>query len=221
MGALPAQAPHGGFGRNDLSAAPLSVAKPGEADCDAVVGVLARAFRDNPLTLAIVGADPARRLCSNLHGMGALLPVAQRHGLVLAAFRHARVVGALLAAPPYTYPFPPAAPGARLRCLLHQGWRVSASWRRTFAQLDGLHPQQPHWYLGTLGVDPPAQNTGVGRALLREFLVRADADGLPAYLETDRSENVAFYRRSRFEVSGRTEILGVHVWRMLRAATTP
>jgi hypothetical protein len=51
--------------------------------------------------------------------------------------------------------------------------------------------------------------------------VRADADGLPAYLETDRSENVAFYRRSGFEISGRTEILGVCVWRMLRAAATP
>jgi ribosomal protein S18 acetylase RimI-like enzyme len=215
------QAPPGDFGRNDLSTAALTVATPAEADRDAVVGVLARAFRDNPLTLAIVGANSARRLRSNLYGMGALLPVAQRHGLVLAAFRHARVVGTLLAAPPYTYPFPPAAPGARLRCLLGQGWRVSASWHRTFAHLDGLHPQQPHWYLGTLGVDPPAQNGGVGRALLREFLACADADGLPAYLETDRSENVAFYRRNNFEISGRTEILGIRVWCMLRAATTP
>jgi GNAT superfamily N-acetyltransferase len=221
LGALPAQASPGDFGRNDLAAAPLAVATPAETDRDAVVGVLARAFRDNPLTLAIVGGDPARRLCSNLHGMGALLPVAQRHGLVLAAFRHARVIGALVAAPPYTYPFPPAAPRVRLRCLLRQGWRVSASWRRTFAHLDGLHPQYPHWYLGTLGVDPPEQNRGAGRALLREFLARADADGLPAYLETDRSENVAFYRRNHFEVSGRTEILGVPVWRMLRAAATP
>jgi ribosomal protein S18 acetylase RimI-like enzyme len=183
--------------------------------------VLARAFRDDPLTLAIVGPDPARRLRSNLHGMGALLPVASRHGLVLAAFRDARIVGVLLAAPPYTYPFPPAAPWVRLRCLLGQGWSVSASWRRTFEQLQGLHPRQPHWYLGTLGVDPPARNAGAGRALLSEFLARADADGLPAYLETDRSENVAFYRRSGFEISGRIEILGVSVWRMLRAAATP
>ena len=221
MGALAAQPPQGGFEREDPVAGPLAVATPGEADCRAVVGVLARAFRDNPLTLAIVGADPARRLRSNLHGMGALLPVAQRHGLVLAAFRHARVVGALFAAPPYTYPFPPAAAGVRLRCLLGQGWRVSARWRRTFSHLDSLHVQEPHWYLGTLGVDPPAQNGGAGRALLREFLARADADGLPAYLETDRSDSVAFYRHSGFEVSGCTEILGVRVWRMLRGAATP
>ena len=185
-----------------------------------MVGVLARAFRDDPLTLAIVGANPARRLRSNLHGMGALLPVAQRHGLVLAAFRNAEVVGALVAAPPYAYPFPPPATGVRLRCLLGQGWRVSARWRRTFAHLNDLHPRQPHWYLGAFGVDPPAQSCGVGGALLREFLARADADGLPAYLETDREGNVAFYRRSGFEVSGCTEILGVCVWRMLREGAT-
>ena len=197
------------------------MATPSEADGDAVVGVLARAFRDNPLTLAVVGANPARRLHSNLHGMGALLPVARRHGLALAAFREARVVGALVAAPPHAYPFPPPAAGIRLRCLLGQGWRVSGRWRRTFAHLNGLHPRQPHWYLGTLGVDPLAQNGGAGRALLREFLARTDADGLPAYLETDRAENVAFYRRGGFEVSGCTEILGVRVWRMLREGTTP
>jgi GNAT superfamily N-acetyltransferase len=221
LGALSAQAPHASTGRIDGSAAPVTVATPGEADDAAVVGVLARAFRDNPLTLAIVGSDPARRLRSNLYGMGALLPVARRHGLVLAASRSARVVGALVAAPPYAYPFPPPALWIRLRLLLRQGWRVSARWRRTFAHLNDLHLRQPHWYLGTVGVDPPAQNGGVGRALLREFLARADADGLPAYLETDRGENVAFYRRSGFEVSGCTDILGVRVRCMLRQDTTP
>jgi GNAT superfamily N-acetyltransferase len=168
----------------------------------------------------VVGPNPARRLRSNLHGMSALLPVAQRHGLVLAAYRRVTVVGAMLAAPPYTYPFPPPAPGVRLRCLLGQGWRVSAHWRRTFAHLNGLHPQRPHWYLGAFGVDPPAQNGGVGRALLREFLGRVNADGLPAYLETDRGENVEFYRRRGFDVSGDTEILGVRIWRMLREGVT-
>lgn len=182
--------------------------------------MLARAFRDNPLTQAVVGTDPARRLRSNLHGMGALLPVASRWGLVLAALRGPDVVGVLLAAPPYTYPFPPAAPWLRVRCLLGQGWSVWTRWNRAFEQLHALHPTLPHWYLGTLGVDPPAQGAGVGRGLLHAFLARADADALPAYLETDRSENVAFYRRSGFEISQCTQILGVRVWCMLRPAAS-
>lgn len=222
MGALPADEPRGSSGPDaEATAGAVAIETLREPDGETAVALLARAFRDNPLTLAIVGEDPARRLRSNLHGMRTLLSVAVRHGLVLGATRNARLVGALVAAPPFAYPLPPAAPLARLRCLLGQGWAVSTGWRRVFEQLDALHPGEPHWYLGTLGVDPPCQKSGVGRALLGQFTVRADRDPLPAYLETDRSENLSFYRRSGFETVGRTQILGVRIWRMLRAAVTP
>ena len=68
---------------------------------------------------------------------------------------------------------------------------------------DGLRARdvpEPHWYLSTLGVDPPRQGQGVGSALLRPVLARADAAGLPCYLETDKARNVPFYQKHGFEV---------------------
>ena len=65
--------------------------------------------------------------------------------------------------------------------------------------VDSHHPKQPHWYLNTLSVDPGAQRGGVGTALIQPGLDRADADGVGAYLETQRRANIPFYRRFGFE----------------------
>jgi ribosomal protein S18 acetylase RimI-like enzyme len=57
-----------------------------------------------------------------------------------------------------------------------------------------------HWYLKTLGVARWAQGSGVGSALVRAGLARADAQRLPCYVETSDGRNVAFYRRFGFDV---------------------
>ena len=57
----------------------------------------------------------------------------------------------------------------------------------TFAvleQMDAAHPKEPHWYLPWLGVDGARQGAGLGADLLRQCLVRVDADHSPAFLET-------------------------------------
>jgi GNAT superfamily N-acetyltransferase len=69
--------------------------------------------------------------------------------------------------------------------------------------IEALHPKEvpePHWYLPLLGVDPRLQGQGVGGALLKVILDRADRDGLPAYLWTAKSHNVGFYQQHGFEV---------------------
>jgi GNAT superfamily N-acetyltransferase len=63
------------------------------------------------------------------------------------------------------------------------------------------HPIEPHWYLGTLSVRPEAQRSGYGSALIAPGLARADDEGLPAYLETQRQSNIPFYRRFGFELT--------------------
>jgi len=147
-----------------------------------------------------------------------MLPAARRHGVVLAASRAGRIVGALAALPPSIYPVPPLPLATRLYYRLGKGWRVTARWRHVFELLDVLHPMEPHWYLGSLGVDPTDQGSGVGVALVNALLTRANHDGMPTYLETDRRESVAFYERRGFSVVGRIEILGVPIWRMLYEA---
>jgi ribosomal protein S18 acetylase RimI-like enzyme len=183
--------------------------------------VLARAFRDNPLNVAVVGArDPRRRLRSNALGTRTLLPVAEAHGEVWAAREGSRVVAALIGTPPHAYPLPPPPLAARLRCLVGQGWRVARRWAEVFQALDLLHPVEPHWYLGTLGVDPEQQGRGVGTALLRHWLARVEGDASGAYLETDLRGNVGFYEREGFAVERETRVLGVRVWCMRRPPAT-
>ena len=69
------------------------------------------------------------------------------------------------------------------------------------ADLDKHHPMdRRHAYLWFLGVSPAAQGRGVGSALLRAANARNDAAGLPAYLETGTTRNVALYQRHGFKV---------------------
>lgn len=86
------------------------------------------------------------------------------------------------------------------------------------AAIHDKHPRDPHWYLELLGTDPPSQGTGVGSALIREVTRRCDAGGLPAYLETQRRENVEFYGRHGFEVVDEVDVSfgGPHLWLMWR-----
>lgn len=184
--------------------------------------VLARAFRDNPLNMAVIGAhDPQRRLRANLHGTRALLPVAQEHGQVWVARWQGQVVGALIGTPPLGYPLPPPAWRPRLRCLLGQGWHVARRWAEVFQVLDEFHPQEPHHYLGTLGVHPEHHGRGFGTALLRHWLGLADLGGEEVYLETDRGRNLSFYAREGFEVRQEARVLGAQVWCMARPARRP
>jgi ribosomal protein S18 acetylase RimI-like enzyme len=184
------------------------------------VDVLARAFRDNPLNVAVIGTeDPGRRLRSNAAGARTLLSAVEGRGEAWCARSGERVVGALVGMPPHAYPPPLPSLACRLRCLLGQGWRVARRWAQVFQALDALHPIEPHWYLGSLGVDPDHHGRGVGTALLRHWLARADDDGTGVYLETDLLENVGFYERMGFVVVQEAEILGIRVWCMHRPPT--
>lgn len=64
------------------------------------------------------------------------------------------------------------------------------------------HPQEPHWYLAMIGVDPARQGRGYGSAILRESLRRCDEEGVIAYLESSNPKNVPLYERHGFEVIG-------------------
>ncbi len=94
---------------------------------------------------------------------------------------------------------------------------MARRWGDVFSRLDEIHLIEPHWYLGTLGVDPDHQGRGVGTAMLRHWLEFAAGDPAPIYLETDRVENISFYQREGFEVVRETEVLGVKIWCMRRA----
>jgi len=123
-------------------------------------------------------------------------------------------------------------------------WRAPGSWRETKLGQLGLalvmaplfigagerimalgataeahHPDEPHWYLATLGTDPSAQGRGIGSALLADVLERCDREATPAYLETETEANVAFYARHGFAVRSEADVPkgGPHMWFLWRA----
>ena len=75
-----------------------------------------------------------------------------------------------------------------------------------------------HYYLWGLVADPAAQRSGVGKALLKMLTDKADAAGVPVYLETHESQNVTYYERFGFALVCETVIPthGLDLWCMVR-----
>jgi ribosomal protein S18 acetylase RimI-like enzyme len=67
-------------------------------------------------------------------------------------------------------------------------------------RMAAYHPEEPHWYLAMIGVDPAQQGRGYGSAILKESLRRCDEEGVIAYLESSNPKNVPLYERFGFEV---------------------
>jgi GNAT superfamily N-acetyltransferase len=171
------------------------------AERTAVARVASRAFVDDPFYRYLC-PDDAQRARALVH----LVRAAVAHPGPRA--RGARVRGddgAIVAASLWipTGGFPPPVgsqlaqlPGAlaafarRPRALLRANAYVATTLR--------AHPKEPHWYLSMLVVDPPWQRHGLGTLLMDSALATVDAEGVGAYLETQREENLAYYGRFGF-----------------------
>lgn len=97
---------------------------------------------------------------------------------------------------------------------------VGSGLRRAYRldeMVEAHHPSEPHWYLEVLSVHPAHQRRGLGSALIAPGLARCDAEGMPAYLETQRKENLPYYERFGFEEREIMEAPGVPpLWGMWR-----
>ena len=82
-------------------------------------------------------------------------------------------------------------------------------------------PDEPHWHLEYLAVDPDRQGQGVGGQVLGFGLRRADEAGFACGLETSNERAIALYRRLGFEVRDETRPFrsGPPVWSMWRPAS--
>jgi GNAT superfamily N-acetyltransferase len=89
--------------------------------------------------------------------------------------------------------------------------------------MESNHPNEPHYYLDSLGVEPPSQGKGVGSALLKPVLDRCDSEGVPAYLNAGSERSRNLYLRHGFEVTEVFELPedGPPLWRMWREPARP
>lgn len=65
------------------------------------------------------------------------------------------------------------------------------------------HPErEPYWYLQQMAVVPASRGRGLGTAMLRHQITRADAVGIGVYLEASSPRNRALYERHGFRARG-------------------
>lgn len=186
-------------------------------ELSAAAALLGRAFCENAMNRAVVGGTPQRRERTNEAGMRAVLPGARVAGAVMAARTGERLAGVLVALPPGETSLPRASWPALLRLVVTQRPAVAGRWSSVAEALQLHRPLAPHAYLATLGVEPALQRSGVGRALVADWLAAIDAARQRAYLETDSTLNVAWYERFGFAVRAELTLLGVSVHLMERS----
>jgi ribosomal protein S18 acetylase RimI-like enzyme len=74
------------------------------------------------------------------------------------------------------------------------------------------------WYLSLIGVDPAAQRSGAGRALLADMFLRLDAAAEPCILDTSNEANIAYYKGHGFRLvhHGQLPLGGPEFWTFRR-----
>lgn len=183
----------------------------------AAAETLAKAFWNDPL-LEVVLPDEAKRATHAAWFMGMPLEIGLRWGEVWAAEDTSAV--AVWLTPGAEVTFPRMLQIGLLRVPLKLG---VDGMRRFMAMLGASEPfhkqvEGPHWYLLALGTRPDRQGQGLGGALVDAGLAKADAAGVPTYLETATDSNIAFYRKRGFEPLGQASVYGHTVTGMVRAA---
>lgn len=187
----------------------------------AVAAVIARGFQDNEVWVWIAPDERRRaRMLQRYYRVAIRRIFGPRGG----AWTTADVGGGALWAPPGRWPL--TRDEARWDLFGLLPWVGLGGVRRghRFDRLvAGRHPKQPHYYLQTLSIDPARQRRGYGSALLEPMLERCDAEGMPAYLETQREANIAFYNRFGFVEDDPIQLPdGPALWPMWRdPATSP
>lgn len=191
----------------------LSIKKYSADRLDTTVAMLAEAFVANPLHISAFGAQ---RIDQNR----LFFRIGLRHmfnGQAFVALVDDQVRGYIhFNTSPYCLPAPQEIPLAATTLLKPLGQAIPKviKW---FARWCHLDPDEPHVHLGPIGVAPNAQRHGIGSALMHRYVEHLKGEQCAGYLETDRPENVEFYKKFGFVVQREEQLIGTPTWYMWRA----
>jgi GNAT superfamily N-acetyltransferase len=192
----------------------------GESNHAEIVAVLSRAFWDDPLFDFLSAGNLLKEYC--------VLPRVFRTAMTDFRSHAAELYVADVSGKPRSFAGwlgPGAFPRSRAervtRDLRAAALLLTLRNRRSAAALlrevERRHPTEDHWYLALLGTDPSVQGKGLGSALLRPVLQRCDVEATPAYTETQKLANVAWYARLGFVTIDELRLPNTPpVWRLWR-----
>lgn len=197
---------------------PLHARPAQKSDIGELAAVLSRAFYDDPVSMWMLPEDKSRTA-----GLAAYFGTVTRYhhlagGGVEVACDGPVIGAAALWDPPHRWKETVYTQFRMLPALIRAfGLRLGAG-RAVSDLLSAAHPEEPHWYLAVIGSDPAARGRGYGQALMRSRLDRCDAEHCPAYLESSKFENVPYYQRFGFAVTGEITLPagGPTLWQMWR-----
>jgi GNAT superfamily N-acetyltransferase len=181
------------------------------------VDILSRAFARNPVHVAAFGTDSV--IEKNKSFFRNALSILR--GRRVVAVDGPRIIGFMhwVESPGCRF-----SSGQRIRLLpamlrdlgLGSTLRVS-TWLSAWAKSDD---NDAHWHFGPIGVDPDLQGTGIGRRMMDVYCAMLDKKRAVGFLETDKPENLRFYRKSAFEVVNDVEVIGIKTYFLRRKSST-
>ena len=167
--------------------------------------MLARAFMTNPLHVAVFGRDS---LDKNREFFRVGLSVMK--GPKLVAIEKSRIVGLIhwVASPQCQLS---TIEKLRMMPTMISGFGFGSAigvgaWLSAWTRHD---PAEAHVHLGPIGVAPEVRGQRLGQKLMERYCDELARTRKIGYLETDRQENVQFYRRFGFDITEQTTIRGV------------
>ncbi|MEV0374833.1 GNAT family N-acetyltransferase [Streptomyces sp. NPDC050636] len=186
-------------------------------DTPLISRTLARAFDDDPMMRWFFPHDASREAGLRRYFTTIFTRQYVRHGVC----EHTEAAAAFWVPPEaQAKAVPDAATIQELQNIL--GDRAPL-FRNTVETAAKYAPQESHWSLSVVGADPAVQGQGHGSALLRSGLAKADAAGLPAYLESSKPSNLPFYEHFGFTVREELRLPGdgPALWTMWREPRRP
>ncbi|KAF2138827.1 uncharacterized protein K452DRAFT_233350 [Aplosporella prunicola CBS 121167] len=201
---------------------PVEVSPMTSEDIDGAVETIQQAFKDDPYSNWVFDKEnysPAR----NHHSLSLRCHWGIQHGIFHVAKDSSsstpnRILGAAMWLPPA----PPSTPQPwslwlsfwllwlqqglmNLRFLGRGGLRVRRYWIWKAAQAEAQAKlwtsEQGYYFCNIVTVRPEVQGKGIGTALMRKVLKRADSEGVPCYLESSRRDpNVPIYEKFGFKL---------------------
>nr|WP_234712685.1 GNAT family N-acetyltransferase [Mycolicibacterium komanii]CRL67112.1 N-acetyltransferase GCN5 [Mycolicibacterium komanii] len=197
--------------------ADVEVAPASRRQVREMAGVLARAFYDDPVMKWMLPDDAGRE-----RGLGRMFATMIRHHFLRTEGVEVAGSGPIGAAALWDPPGEWRQTGLQELRMMPAFMLAMGSNVRRGQQIADLmkehHPEEPHWYLGVIGSDPTVRGTGYGQALMRSRLDRCDAEHAPAYLESSNPDNIGYYQRFGFDVTGEITLPdgGPSMWPMWR-----
>jgi GNAT superfamily N-acetyltransferase len=205
--------------RTDFEVVPLDLSD--SAHLNDAAAVATRAFQFDPFFVFLSPRPLLRARGLGLFWRAQIAALGDGAEVLGARLADGRLVGVAVWVKPGRYPLPIAA---QVRQSLGALWALTPEPRalvdgsKYLLAIEKVHPKEPLWYLNLLVADPSVQRGGVGTALQRSLLDRADGDGLACYLETQNPDNLPYYGRFGYEVVHKLKPVpkGPPLWTMRR-----